>query len=376
MTRSVRFLQFGDVHLGTAFRGSGFSKQAADRRAHELLATFRKACESALEHAVDFISITGDLFEGIFIDDGHLQEIKAMFKELAPLPILITPGNHDPLTVDSPYRRVDWGSHVHIYGPQVERVELMGGICGVWGFGYPSTIQRENPYRNLRLADSESIEIVMIHGSVDAPEGSPYLPISRAEIRRIGADYAALAHYHQKEMIWEEAGRIRAAYSGSLEPLGFDELGEHGAFLVEAEKGGARLTWLPLAKRSYQMREIDVTGCESVREITSRAREAIPADEWERNLIRIRLVGSLDAGIDLEHLKREWSESGFWIQVENDTRLDYDLDSYTPESIHGRFVKLMRERIVAEPDERRKEVLELALTIGLDALTYGRVINR
>lgn len=376
MIRSVRFLQLGDVHLGTAFRGSGFSQRVAALRSHELLMTFRKACEAAIQYKVDFVLVTGDLFEGLFIDPSQLLEIQAMFNEMAPTPILIAPGNHDPLTVDSPYKRMKWGSHVYIFGPQLQRIELAGGRCGVWGYGYPSAIQRENPYELLRLQKTDSIEIVMIHGSVDAPEGSPHLPISRAQIRSMGADYTALAHYHSKEIVWEEAGKVRAAYSGSLEPLGFDEPGEHGAFLAEVEKGGARLTWLPLAERAYRIHQVDVSGCLSGREITNRIRELISPEEWQRDLLRIRLTGTLDTAVDVEMLKREWAETGFLIQVENHTQPDYDLQSYAPESIHGRFVKMMRERIESEPDARRQEVLRLALHAGLDALTNGRVINR
>lgn len=376
MFDSVRFMQFGDVHLGTTFRGSGFGKQIADLRASELMVTFRKALQAALEQKADFILITGDLFEGPFIDESQLQEIRSTLKGVAPIPVLITPGNHDPLTADSPYRRMDWGAHVHIFGPQLERVELLEGRCGVWGYGYPSSIQRDNPYKDLRLQGADSIEIVAVHGSVDAPEGTPYLPLSKADIRATGADYTALAHYHTKEVIWEEGGRTRALYAGSLEPLGFDEAGEHGAFFVEAGKGGAHVTWLPLAKRSYQYHNLDVTGCESVGDITRRAAGQIPADSWTRDLHRIRLTGTLDAGVDLEQLQREWMDSGFWIQVENAARLDYDLESYHAGSLHGRFIRLLQERIAAETDEEQRQILEMALTMGMDALTYGRVISR
>lgn len=374
--KPIRFLQFGDVHIGTAFRGSGFTKQTADIRSHDLLVTFRKACETALELKVDFLVIAGDLFEGSFISSGQVQEILVMCKELAPMPIFITPGNHDPYTIDSPYRQEEWGDHVHIFGPQVERVELADGSAGIWGYGYPSTMQRENPFASLQLQASDTVEIVIIHGSVDAPEGSPYLPISRSNIRTMGADYTVLAHYHTKEIVWEEAGRVRAAYAGSLEPLGFDELGEHGAFLAEVEKGGARLTWIPLAKRTYCLQEIDVTDCGTAREISNRVREVIHEDAWANDLHRICLTGTLDSGIELEVLAREWADLGFCVQVQNHTHLDYDLNAFAPDSIHGKYIRILQEKIALETDEEQKVILEMALAAGLDALTYGRVIYR
>lgn len=375
MRQSVRFLQVGDVHVGTTFRGSGFSRQVSGIRSRELLMTFHKACEEAIQKKVDFLLITGDLFEGRFIGAGQIKEIQAMINDLAPLPVLITPGNHDPLTIDSPYRRSGWGTHVHIFGPQVERVNVLDG-CGVWGYGYPSSVQRENPYHSLRLQTSDSIEIVAIHGSVDAPAGSPHLPLSRAEIQEMGADYTALAHYHAKQIVWEEAGKVRAAYAGSLEPLGFDETGEHGAFVAEVVKGGARLQWLPLAKRAYRIYHLDVSDCGSARDMSKKIHSIIPDDSWGQDLLRIHLTGTLDSEIDLEPMKQEWSENGFWIEVINQTQLDYDLQGYAPDSVHGRFVKLLQERMESETDPERKQIIRMALTAGLDALTQGRVIDR
>jgi DNA repair exonuclease SbcCD nuclease subunit len=59
--------------------------------------------------------VGGDLYEHdrATLDTGNF--IAKEFARLAPKPVLITPGNHDPYAPDSLYRRVAWPDNVVIF---------------------------------------------------------------------------------------------------------------------------------------------------------------------------------------------------------------------------------------------------------------------
>ncbi|MDG4869686.1 metallophosphoesterase, partial [Guyparkeria sp. 1SP6A2] len=56
----------------------------------------------ARSHAVDFILIAGDTFEDNRIDHRYIREVSDVLRG-SPVPVYIRPGNHDPLTQDSPF---------------------------------------------------------------------------------------------------------------------------------------------------------------------------------------------------------------------------------------------------------------------------------
>ena len=72
----------------------------------------------------ELVLLPGDLLDGAH-SAGTLENLKEALREMA-VPVFITPGNHDPYTPSSPYARLTWPSHVHIFtSPYPERVELL-----------------------------------------------------------------------------------------------------------------------------------------------------------------------------------------------------------------------------------------------------------
>jgi exonuclease SbcD len=374
--RGVRILQAGDVHLGTAFSGSGMSQAQARKRRRELLGTFRRLCEAAVEHRADVLLLVGDLFEAEWVSDAEAAEVRQLLSRL-PIPVFLTPGNHDALLPGGPYSWGEWPEHVHVFGGEPAAVELPELPLTVHGYGYAKKWLRENPLAGYRVPEDGRLHVVMVHGSYEAPEGTPYWPISRAEVEALGADYVAFGHYHQPQVLLEAGGLVQAAYAGSLEPLGLDEPGEHGAFLLDLEKGGARLTWLPLAEREYRRVCVAVDGCTSVLDVAQRVQAAIGEERRGRDLVEVALTGGLDPQfwLDLADLQERVSPWAFHLRLVDRTVPDLDADSYAPRSAAGRFVAKMKERIAAEENEGRRRLLEQALAYGLLAYERGKVVK-
>lgn len=370
----VRIIQAGDLHLGTAFSGSGFPVAKAKQRRRELLATFRKLCEAATERQADAMLLTGDLFESEWVSEAEVAEVRELLARFAK-PVLITPGNHDCLEAGTPYGWVEWPDNVQIFGPDVSSVPLPELRLTVHGFGYGARWVKHNPFKGYTVPqDDDHIHIVMIHGSYEAPEGTPYLPITKAEVQALGADYVAFGHYHQPQILLGENRLLQAAYSGSPEPLGYDERDDHGAFLLEVTKGGARADWLDVAERRYLRLEVDLTGCDSMLEAAERVKAELDPERRGRDLLEVVFTGTVEPSfyLDADDLQDRLRDFAYHLRLQDQTEPDIDGDSYLPLSAPGRYAAKVGARLEQETDERKRRVLERALALGLSAYERGK----
>jgi DNA repair exonuclease SbcCD nuclease subunit len=209
----VTIIHSSDLHLGV---DDSFSQA-------DSLAVLPKVLGAAAEAGADVVVLAGDTF------DNHRQPIELLERAVQMLsdykkPVVILPGNHDPLTPDSVYRRAGFGSisNVSILGLNVgdavmfERFELE-----VWGRAHLD-------YTDMSpLADpkprSTRWQLAAAHGHyVDAARDPNRLIgswlIHPEELSAIEADYLALGHWNQATAVGN--GQLNAYYSGSPEYAG------------------------------------------------------------------------------------------------------------------------------------------------------------
>ena len=192
-----------------------------------------------------------------------------------------------------------------------------------------------------------------------------YGPIAPHDIQNSGLTYLALGHVHQYSGLNRE-GDTFWAYPGCPEGRGFDELGDKGVLYIEAEPENCRAEFVPLAKRRYQIFDIDVTGAENVLQ----AIEAqLPAGTQE-DICRLRLTGErgLDR-LDLGDFGKKLAGRFYGVQLRDHTRLAQDLWARLEEdSLTGLFLQEMDRRRRQDPDSG---LVELAVRFGLAALERG-----
>lgn len=209
----VTLVHSSDLHLGT---DDSFSD--TDR-----LAVLPRVLKAATEIGADVVVLAGDSF------DNHRQPIELLERAAQMLrdyrnPVVILPGNHDPLTPDSVYRRAGLGliPNVRILGLNVEQAAMFDELeLEVWGhahFDYTDMSPLANPRpRTTRW------QLAAAHGHYVDQERDPnrllgsWL-IHREEILATGADYIALGHWNQSTAVGD--GKISAHYSGSPEYTG------------------------------------------------------------------------------------------------------------------------------------------------------------
>jgi DNA repair exonuclease SbcCD nuclease subunit len=202
-----------DLHLGT---DDSFS----DR---DSLAVLPKVLNAAREIRADIVLLAGDTFDNHRQPGELLERAAQMLRDYSD-PVVILPGNHDPLTPDSVYRRGGLGQipNVRILGLNADQSVLFPEFeLEIWGrphFDYTDMSPLANP-----LPRSTRWQLAAAHGHYVDEARDPNRMIGswlihREELVATGADYVALGHWNQATPVGN--GEVTAYYSGSPEYAG------------------------------------------------------------------------------------------------------------------------------------------------------------
>lgn len=178
---------------------------------------------AAARARADAVLLAGDVFENNRVPRDVAARAGALLAG-AGRPVVVLPGNHDPLIAASVWRRasVSGPSNVHVIGLDASRrVRLPALDLVIWG----------NPHRDygdmvpLRAPPGRraAFTVAMAHGHYDPVPDRRRRPrpawlIGAAEIAATGADYVALGHWNQRTRVG--VGALAGHYSGSPELTG------------------------------------------------------------------------------------------------------------------------------------------------------------
>ena len=355
----VKIIHGADFHLDSPF--SGLSPQHSAQRRSELRQLPRRLADLARAEGADLVLLSGDLLDGQHIYRETAQALAEALGSI-PCPVFLAPGNHDPWSQHSPYASLTWPDNVHIFSSQaLESVDLPGLGCTVWGRAFCASHQASSPLEGLSLPRDGRLHLGCLHGDV-APQ-SDYGPISREAIAASGLTYLALGHIHQCSGLQRE-GDTFWAYPGCPEGRGFDETGEKGVLLVEAEPGQVKARFIPLCQRKYEVLSVDITGTS---DLAGAVQRALPEDA-QRHMFRVLLTGEGESP-DLAALERTLAPLCYGLTLQDHTRLPQNLWQRREEdSLTGLFLRAMWEKCQAEPDN---QLYQLCARYGLAALENG-----
>ncbi len=233
----MKILHTADWHLDSAFVGHTEENKELLRR--ELRKIPEKIARLCMAENCDLLIIAGDLFDGPYTRESMTAVRSAL--ERVQIPVVITPGNHDFCSPDSPYEKEEWPGNVHIFkNPKIESLVLPELDCRIYGAGYA---QMDCPglLKAFAPAGEERWHIGVLHGEIAA--SSAYCPMTREQIKQSGLDYLALGHIHKGGSL--RAGEVLCAWPGCAMGRGFDELGDKGVILVECTDS-VRASFVPL----------------------------------------------------------------------------------------------------------------------------------
>lgn len=359
----MKFVHIADMHFDSPLVNLSDKDIMGDLRRLEQRKIFKKVIQYIKENNIEYLFISGDLYEHKYVKKSTIEYINNLFREIQETQIFITPGNHDPKIKNSYYNKFDWNENVKIFGSEIEKIELPE--VDIYGYGFDDFYCTNSGISNLEIENKNKLNILIMHGTIDGAslEEKQYNSMSKKMLKEKGFDYIALGHIHKKDYKSEENQKI--VYPGSTASLGFDELGEHGMIVGNLEKQNLNLEFIPLDEEEFIEINLDITNLYSVEELI----EKINLLEIKENqYVKIILIGNRNFEINIYELLK-FIENNKIIKIKNKTRLGYDLEKIINETtLKGLFAKEMKEKLNLAENEEEKEIIEKAIEIGFEAL--------
>lgn len=371
--RKVKILHSADLHFDTPFKEVGEKQRKINKE--ELKEVFIKIIGFCKEKSVDIFLLAGDIFDNFTLSKETLHFIEKAFEEIENTKVFISPGNHDPYMNNSFYKLINWPDNVHIFTSNIEKVYIKELDVNVWGGAFVDKYIRKSMITNFN-GKSDKINLMVLHGEISSSnEGNEYNPITLSEIQRSGMDYIALGHRHGFSGINKE-GSTYYAYSGNPQGRGFDELGDKGVIFGYVSKGMVDFKFVKTSKRNYEEVKIDISNYFGYEEVKNIILNFIDENNRKNNLYKIILYGEIseEFNIDEKVLTEKLSSYFYYCKVIDKTSVKLDIEElsrgYSVKSIFARKIQRMLEE---SNTEEEREVIKMALKIGMSSLTEGEV---
>lgn len=349
----MKFAHLADCHIGSW----------RDPKLKDIsTVAFQKAIDKCMEENVDFILISGDLFNTSLPRIDNLKTVVGTFKQLKEknIQVYIIPGSHD--YSPSGKTMLDVLENAGLFINVVKGEEIDGKlklnftidkktgakITGMLGKRY--SLEKEY-YKNLildNLENEDGYKIFMFHSGIDElkPEDMQNIITQPLSLLPKNFNYYAGGHVHiVKDTKIEGYGTI--AYPGPLFPNSFSELEKletGGFYIMEDDK----LRWEPI--QVYNIHKI-ILNCDgkNPEQIYDEIINGIKDKEFINTIVLIRLHGSLASGkpydIDFKDIFQKLYDKSAYFVMKNTNALttkefeEIKIDTKSTEDAEAAIIK-------------------------------------
>jgi predicted MPP superfamily phosphohydrolase len=237
---SFRFLHAADIHLDSPLHGLSRYEGLPERDVRSATrAAFDNLVQYAIDDAVDFVLIAGDLFDGEWRDmSTGLYFARAIGRlDQAGIPVFLLAGNHDAESVIT--RSVPWPPNVRLFGTKRPETHTLADLrVAIHGQSFATPAVTDNLVLAYPEAAIHHFNIGMLHTALAGRQGhAAYAPCSLDDLKSKRYDYWALGHVHEHEIVCEEP---HVVFPGNTQGRTIRETGPKGAVIVTVED--ARVT--------------------------------------------------------------------------------------------------------------------------------------
>ncbi len=348
----MRIIHTSDVHLDSPLTAR-LSVDRIRERKEELISSFRRSIERAIDLGASGYLIAGDLFDTERVSRSTLENLMAIVGAASELTFYYLFGNHEKrLLTDS---GISLPANLRIFDEDWTYFRLDDVVIA----GRATT--SEDMFRTLKL-DPDRKNIVVLHGELcdHSAEGGA---IGVGELEGLPIDYLALGHYHTYSE--RKIGtRCTAVYSGTPEGRGFDEVGEKGVVLLDIDRYGLRHELVRCSKRTLHAIDADISAARTSLDVEAaieNATRGIP----NTDLVRVSLVGErpVELSYHLATLQDRVGLKFYHFEVRDESRLKINASDFANDrSLKGEFIRSVAASDI--PPELRDKVI----TVGLRAL--------
>ena len=373
----IRFIHAADAHIDSPLKGLEAHDGApvdvlrgATRRAFENL------IQLALDENIDFLVISGDLYDGDWKDYSTGLFFRRQMARLFDkgIPVYLIAGNHDAASVIS--RRLSLPENVHVFSTRtVESMNVSGHPAVIHGRGFPNRAVPENLVPDFPAAAPDKFNIGLLHTSLTGRAGhDTYAPCSESDLCRKGYGYWALGHIHQPEVIRRDPWIV---FAGNCQGRDVREAGPRGCRLITVNDSldVESVDWHDLDVVRWRVLEIDLSAVAEESEALGRVTQSMThaVSEADGRLVAARIVftgatplhGSLHRDFqrwraELLACSQDRGQDAVWIErIKVSTTPVYDLAQLARRDALTRIVLETLEQNRIAPDNLPDEVKEM-----------------
>ena len=238
----MKLYHLSDLHLGV-------EPKKFERDLHKKLVyqSLKEVCQNASKEGVNFIIISGDIFDSNYLPSSMVREFLNFLKSFENLKFILLPGGggekkgeiqgHDAYTDDSVYRRTE------IMGLLKENVFLLTPDNPILSFPEEDIAFYGGFFAPPEGSLTEGINrhVAVMHGAFGNREEFGEVPIPKLVEEKF--DYLALGHYHRFKKLSE-----KVVYSGAFIQFEYPASGtaESGYVALHLTSSGAETEYRPL----------------------------------------------------------------------------------------------------------------------------------
>lgn len=334
----MKFAHMGDCHLG-----SWEQYELRDLN----MKSFQYAVEKCIKEKVEFILITGDLFDSAYPSIDTLKDSFHAFRNLkeAGIPVFLIAGSHDYSISGKTFldvlERGGFSKNVSLYEEHAGNIMLLPTIYkNVAIYGYPgrkSSMEIEDIER-IKIHDSPGLfKILMLHTALQDALNNPSIPaVDHKKLPKV--DYLALSHLH---INYNKDGRV---YSGPIFPNNISELEElkKGSFYIFS---GGQVKREDIKLKDVLVLEIELKNAiNTTEEIIS----LISSHNVSDRIVILKFQGVLEQGsaadIDFQKIESELKKKGAYVSLKSTSKLyisesEMALDSFNTSNLESDIIR-------------------------------------
>lgn len=304
----LTFIHAADLHLDSPFAGmSNIPNQIFKRLKESTFQSARNMFDLAIDQEVDFVLLSGDLFDESNRSLKAQLFLRNQFLKLQEheIDVFIIYGNHDHLGGE--WTPIEWPENVHVFlsSTPSEQSFYRGDqlAASIYGFSYNERAVYENMTSHYVKTTDAPYHIAMLHGTLAGQEGhDAYAPFQLQQLLSRDFDYWALGHIHKRALLHEDPMII---YPGNLQGRHIKETGEKGCYVVHLSENSHAAEFIGCSDVIFETLSLDITDTAHMTDLVtlvdkqmSRLKErGIP------HVVKIELTGETPAYIRLSQLE-------------------------------------------------------------------------
>lgn len=292
----MRFIHAADIHLDSPLTGlSAYEDAAVQRLRTATREAFTRLVNVAIDEAVDFMVIAGDLYDGNWKDHNTGLYFVAQMGRLnrAGIPVYMLYGNHDAESQMT--RKLMLPDNVHVFGTGKAATFTHDELkLAVHGRSFKVAATTENLAASYPPPVPGMFNIGVLHTALEGNAAhANYAPCSLDELQAKGYQYWALGHVHEYS-VWQ--GDACVVFPGNLQGRNIRETGPRGAVMVHVdEEGRIQVERLLVDVLRWRRLDVDVSACASFADVVHAiggAMQGLLSDLDADMLLAVRVVVS------------------------------------------------------------------------------------